>query len=77
LPTLAWTKRKKLNELIEAINEKNELLDSQEYFLIKENKKIVKLKNSYALEVEKCENLTRSLAFVMILFLVLELKMLV
>jgi hypothetical protein len=56
LPTLAWTKRKKINELIEAINEKDELLDSQEDFLIKENKKLVKLKNAYAQEVEKCEN---------------------
>jgi hypothetical protein len=41
-------KKKKLNELIEAINEKDELLDIQEDFLIKENKKIVKLKNAYA-----------------------------
>jgi uncharacterized phage infection (PIP) family protein YhgE len=59
LPTLAWTNRKKLNELIEAINEKDELLDSQEDFLIKENKKFVKLKNAY--EVEKYENLTKEL----------------
>jgi hypothetical protein len=69
--------KKKLNELIEAINEKDELLDSQEDFLIKENKKIVKLKNAYAQEVENCEQLLRSLAFVMIQFLVLEMKMLV
>jgi serine phosphatase RsbU (regulator of sigma subunit) len=62
LPILAWTKRKKLNELIEAINEKDELLDSQEDFLIKENKKFVKLKNAYAQEVEKCENLTKELS---------------
>jgi hypothetical protein len=62
LPTLAWTKRKKINELIEAINEKDELLDSQEDFLIKENKKFVKLKNAYAQEVEKCENLTKELS---------------
>jgi chromosome segregation ATPase len=61
LPTLAWTKRKKLNELIEAINEKDELLYSQEDFLIKENKKFVKLKNAYAQDVEKCENLTKEL----------------
>jgi hypothetical protein len=33
--------KKKLNELIEAINEKDELLDSQEDFLIKENKKLL------------------------------------
>jgi hypothetical protein len=51
-----------LNELIEAINEKDELLDSQEDFLIKENKKFVKLKNAYAHEVEKCENLSKELS---------------
>jgi hypothetical protein len=33
--------KKKLNELIEAIHKKDELLDSQEDFLIKENKKHV------------------------------------
>jgi hypothetical protein len=54
--------KKKLNELIEAINEKDELLDSQEDFLIKENKKFVKLKIAYAQEVEKCENLTKELS---------------
>jgi hypothetical protein len=32
--------KKKLNELIETINEKDDLLESQEDFLIKENKKI-------------------------------------
>jgi chromosome segregation ATPase len=47
--------------LIEAINEKDELLYSQEGFLIKENKKFVKLKNAYAQDVEKCENLTKEL----------------
>jgi predicted RNase H-like nuclease (RuvC/YqgF family) len=45
--------KEKLNELIGAINEKDELLDSQEDFLIKENKKHVKIKNAYAQEVEK------------------------
>ena len=54
--------KKKLNELIEAINEKYELLESQEDFLIKENKKFVKLKNAYALEVEKCEKLSKELS---------------
>jgi hypothetical protein len=49
-------------ELIEAIHEKDELLDSQEEFLIKENKKHVKLKNAYAQEVEKCENLFKELS---------------
>jgi uncharacterized protein YdcH (DUF465 family) len=48
--------------LISAIHEKDELLDSQEDFLIKENKKHVKTKNAYALEVEKCENLTSELS---------------
>jgi hypothetical protein len=33
--------KKKLNELIEAIHEKDELLDSQEEFLIKENKNML------------------------------------
>jgi prefoldin subunit 5 len=37
-------------------------LDSQEDFLIKENKKIIKLKNAYAQEVEKCENLSKELS---------------
>jgi DNA repair exonuclease SbcCD ATPase subunit len=59
---LSMDQKKKLNELIEAINEKDELLDSQEDFLIKENKKFVKLKNAYAQEVEKCENLTKELS---------------
>jgi hypothetical protein len=62
LPTSAWNKRKKLNELIEAIHEKDELLDSQEDFLIKENKKHVKWKNAYAKEVEKCEHLSKELS---------------
>jgi chromosome segregation ATPase len=51
-----------LNELISAIHEKDELLDSQEDFLIKENKKHVKVKNAYAHEVEKCEKLTSELS---------------
>jgi hypothetical protein len=59
---LSMDQKKKLNELIEAINEKDERLDSQEYFLIKENKKFVKLKNAYAQKVEKCENLTKELS---------------
>jgi chromosome segregation ATPase len=59
---LSMDQKKKLNELIEVINENDELLDSQEDFLIKENKKIVKLKNAYAQEVEKCDNLTKELS---------------
>jgi hypothetical protein len=37
-------------------------LDSHEEFLIKENKKHVKVKNAYAQEVEKCENLSKELS---------------
>jgi DNA repair exonuclease SbcCD ATPase subunit len=48
--------------LIGAIHEKDELLDSQEEFLIKENKKHVKVKNAYAQEIEKCENLNKELS---------------
>jgi hypothetical protein len=40
----------------------NELLDSQEEFLIKENKKHVRVKNAYAQEIEKNKNLTRELS---------------
>jgi hypothetical protein len=69
--------KEKLNELIGAIHEKDELLDSQEEFLIKENKKHVKVKNDYAQEIEKNENLTRSLAFAMIQLSILEMIMLV
>jgi hypothetical protein len=36
--------KEKLNELIGAIHEKDELLDSQEDFLIKENKNMLRLK---------------------------------
>jgi hypothetical protein len=54
--------KEKLNELIGAIHEKDELLDSQEEFLIKENKRHVKVKNAYAQEIEKCEKLTSELS---------------
>jgi hypothetical protein len=59
---LNMQQKEKLNELISAIHEKDELLDSQEDFLIKENKRHVKVKNAYALEVEKCEKLTSELS---------------
>jgi hypothetical protein len=36
-------------------------LESQEDMLVKENKKFVKLKDVYALVVEKCENLSKEL----------------
>jgi serine phosphatase RsbU (regulator of sigma subunit) len=59
---LNMEQKKKLNELIETINEKDDLLECQEDLLVKENKKFVKLKNVYALEVEKCENLSKELS---------------
>jgi hypothetical protein len=59
---LNMQQKEKLNELIGAIHEKDELLDSQEEFLIKENKKHVKVKNAYAQEVEKNKNLTKELS---------------
>jgi hypothetical protein len=33
--------KKKINELIETINEKDDLLESQKDFLVKENKKML------------------------------------
>jgi hypothetical protein len=59
---LNMQQKEKLNELIGAIHEKDELLDSQEDFLIKKNKKHVKVKNAYAQEIEKCEKLTSELS---------------
>jgi hypothetical protein len=59
---LNMQQKEKLNELIGAIHEKDELLDSQEKFLIKENKKHVEVKNAYSQEVEKNENLTKELS---------------
>jgi hypothetical protein len=41
---LNMQQKEKLNELISAIHEKDELLDSQEDFLIKENKSMLRLK---------------------------------
>jgi hypothetical protein len=59
---LNMQQKEKLNELISAIHEKDDLLDTQEDFLIKENKTHVKVKNAYALEVEKCEKLSSELS---------------
>ena len=74
---LTKEKTKKINELIETINEKDDILECQEDLLVKENKKFVKLKDAYALEVEKVETCLKSLMFAMIQFPVLEVKMLV
>jgi hypothetical protein len=58
---LTKDQKKKIGEFIETINKKDDLLECQEDLLVKENKKFVKLKNAYALEVEKCENLYKEL----------------
>jgi hypothetical protein len=50
---LTQEQKNKINELIETINEKDDILECQEDLLVKENKKFVKLKDAYALEVEK------------------------
>jgi hypothetical protein len=58
---LNMQQKEKLNELIGSIHQKDELLDSQEEFLIKENKKHVKVNNAYAQEIEKCKKMTNEL----------------
>jgi hypothetical protein len=69
--------KKKINELIKTINEKDEILECQEDLLVKENTKFVKLKDTYALEVKNVKTCLKSLIFAMIQFLILELKTLV
>jgi hypothetical protein len=59
---LTKNQKQKINELIEFINEKDDILECQEDLLVKENKKFVKLKIAYALEVEKYENLSKELS---------------
>jgi hypothetical protein len=54
---LTIEQKEKINELIKTINEKDEILECQEDLLVKENKKFVKLKDAFALEVEKCKKL--------------------
>jgi hypothetical protein len=54
---LTIEQKEKINELVKTINEKYEILECQEDLLVKENKKFVKLKDAFALEVEKCKKL--------------------
>jgi hypothetical protein len=56
---LNMQQKEKLNELINDIHEKDDLLDSQEDFLIKENKKHVKVKNAYCRRFETGGSLSR------------------
>jgi hypothetical protein len=58
---LTIEQKEKINELIKSINKKDETLECQEDLLVKENKKIVKLKDAFSLEVEKCKNVTKEL----------------
>jgi hypothetical protein len=74
---LTKDQKKKINELIETINEMDDLLECQEDLIAKENKKSVKLKNAYALDVENVEICLKSLICAMIQFLVLELRMII
>jgi hypothetical protein len=58
---LTIEQKEKINELIKTIIEKDEILECQEDLLVKENKKIAKLKDAFAPEVDKCKNLTKEL----------------
>jgi hypothetical protein len=52
---LTIEQKEEINELIQTINEKDEILECQEDLLVKENKKFVKLKDAFALEVENAK----------------------
>jgi hypothetical protein len=52
------TKVDKINELIDALNEKDRLLEKQEDILYEEHDKFVEAQKSYALEVKRNEMLS-------------------
>jgi hypothetical protein len=52
---LTIEQKEKINELIKTINEKDEILECQEDLLVKENKKFVKVKDVFALEVKNAK----------------------
>jgi hypothetical protein len=52
----------KINELIDALNEKDRLLEKQEYILYEEHDKFTNVQKSLALEVKKNELLTSELS---------------
>jgi hypothetical protein len=52
---LTIEQKEKINELIKTINDKDEILECQEDLLVKKNKKFVKLKDAFALEVENAK----------------------
>ena len=59
----------KINELIDALNDKNRLLEKQEDLLYEEHDKFVEAQKSYALEVKRNEMLSFELLLVMKPFL--------
>jgi hypothetical protein len=52
----------KINELIDALNEKNRLLEKQEDLLYEEHDKVVEVEKSLALEMKKNEILASDLS---------------
>jgi hypothetical protein len=56
------TKIDKINELIDALNDKNRLLEKQEDILYEEHDKFVEAQNSLALEVKRNEMLSCELS---------------
>jgi hypothetical protein len=56
------TKVDKINELIDALNEKNRLLEKQEDILYKEHDKFVSVQKSLALEIKRNEMLSSELS---------------
>jgi hypothetical protein len=52
---------KKVNELVSSINEKDDILESQEDLLTRDHEKFVKLEKALAHENDKCKNLTNEL----------------
>jgi hypothetical protein len=56
------TKVDKINELIDALNDKNRLLEKQEDLLYEEHDKFVSAQNSLALEVKRNEMLSCELS---------------
>jgi hypothetical protein len=62
----------KINELIDALNEKDRLLEKQEYILYEEHDKFINVQKSLSLETKKMNYCLLSYLLVMILYLVLR-----
>jgi N-acetylglutamate synthase-like GNAT family acetyltransferase len=63
------TKVEKINELIDALNEKDRLLERQEDILYEEHDKFVSVQKSLALEIKRMNCYLLSYQFAMNLFL--------